>query len=409
MHRRHFLAGLAAAGLPALAGAAAPAPAPVAGPKLGVDLFSLRSQGWNAFQLLDYCAKFGVRTVHFSEIQFLGSLDDGHVREVGQHAASLGIEVEIGMRSICPSSSAFDPKAGTAEEQLTRMLHAATVAGSKLVRGFLGTFNDRKKAAPGSTKEPIESHIDNAIASLRAVRSRVLDAGLKIAIENHAGDMQARELKSLIEGAGPDFVGACFDSGNPCWVLEDPHLTLETLAPYILTSHIRDSYLWNTDEGTAVNWVRLGQGNVGIDSLLKRYMERCPGKAMSLEVIVMGPRMYPWRKPEFWDGYRTVRAWEFSRFLALAAAGKPQPPSPQVPKDKAAEQERADFEASMRWISSSSDPGPDRCVFTHVSAPEWLHNALSRAHTPSFEVRGSHPSNARELLTSAQFRRGRCR
>jgi len=229
------------------------------------------------------------------------------------------------------------------------MVHAATMARSKIVRAFLGTFRDRKKGAPGSSKEPIESHIDTAIQALRGVRSRVLDAGLKIAIENHAGDMQARELKMLIEGAGADFVGACFDSGNPCWVLEDPHLTLETLAPYILTSHIRDSYLWNTDEGTAVNWVRMGEGNVGISSLLKRYMELCPGKAMSLEVIVMGPMLYPWRKPEFWEGYRNVRAAEFARYLQLAAPGQPQPPLPQLSKEQAVAKERADFEASMRW------------------------------------------------------------
>ena len=40
-------------------------------------------------------AKFGARTVHFSEIQFLGSLEDEHVRKVGEHAASLGIEVRV--------------------------------------------------------------------------------------------------------------------------------------------------------------------------------------------------------------------------------------------------------------------------------------------------------------------------
>ena len=76
------------------------------------------------------------------------------------------------------------------------------------------------------------------------MRSRVLDSGLKIAIENHAGDMQARELKMLIEEAGKDFVGACLDSGNPLWTIEDPHLTLETLAPYVLTSHVRDTAVW---------------------------------------------------------------------------------------------------------------------------------------------------------------------
>ena len=50
---------------------------------------------------------------------------------------------------------------------------------------------------------------------LRNIRSKAMGEGIKIAIENHAGDMQARELKTLIEKAGPEFVGVCLDSGNP--------------------------------------------------------------------------------------------------------------------------------------------------------------------------------------------------
>ena len=87
----------------------------------------------------------------------------------------------------------------------------------------------------------IEKRIDDTVRVLKAVRSRVVDAGLKLAVENHAGDLQARELKRLIEEAGADFVGACLDAGNPVWAIEDPHLTLETLAPYVVTSHVRDS------------------------------------------------------------------------------------------------------------------------------------------------------------------------
>ena len=332
MQRRDFLA--AAGGAPLMAYEGAPV-------KLGVDLFSLRTQGWSPFEYLDYCAKWGARVVHFSEIRFLGGLEDGHVREVGDHAKKLGIEVEIGMRSVCPTSKLFDANAGTAEEQLTRMIRAATIANSKIVRCVLGSMEDRKT-------RPIEQHIEATAHVLRNVKSRVVDAGLKIAIENHAGDMQGRELLSLIQQAGPDFVGACLDSGNPLWTLEDPHLTLETLASYVLTSHIRDSYLWDTPQGTAVRWVRMGDGNVDIAGYVKRYVQKCPGRALSLEIIVTGPRVFAWKTPEFWDGYRTVPAWEFSRFLALAAAGKPQPPMPPVPREQAAELERADFEASMR-------------------------------------------------------------
>ena len=43
--------------------------------KLGIDLFSIRSQGWTPIQYLDYCAKQGARVVHFSEVRFIGSLD----------------------------------------------------------------------------------------------------------------------------------------------------------------------------------------------------------------------------------------------------------------------------------------------------------------------------------------------
>jgi 3-oxoisoapionate decarboxylase len=333
MTRRSFIA--AAGTAPALAAA----PQPV---RLGVDLFSIRSQPWNAFEHLDYCARWKAKVVHFSEIRFIGSLEDDHLRKVRDHASKLGIEVEIGMRSICPTSKAFDPKQGTAEEQIARMLHAAQVVGSPIVRCFQGTSADR--ATPGG----IDARIDDSVKTLRACKSRIVDSGLKIAIENHAGDMQARELKRLVEEAGRDYVGVCLDSGNPLWVLEDPHLTLETLHPYVLTSHIRDTALWRVPEGVAVAWVRMGEGNVGIDDYVRKFQQLCPGRALSLEVIVTPPRTYAIQDPKFWEAYKTVPAWEFARFLKLADNGKPHPNDPPVSKELAAEKERTDLEASMR-------------------------------------------------------------
>lgn len=311
--------------------------------KFGVDLFSVRSQGWTPFEHLDYCAKWNVQVVHFSEIRFIGGLEEEHLKRVRAHAEKLGIEIEIGMRSICPSSKMFDRSQGTAEEQLTRMLQAARTVGSRIVRAVLGSSADRSGAMP------IEGHIENTVKVLRAVRSRVLDSGLKVAIENHSGDMQARELRMLIEEAGTDYVGACLDSGNPLWTLEDPHLTLETLAPYVLTSHVRDSAVWRTPQGAAVQWVRMGEGNVGIAEYIKKFAERCPGKALSLEVIVTGPRPFNYLEPKFWEAYRKTPAWEFARFLALAEKGTPPPPTPPVPREAAAAREREDLEASIRW------------------------------------------------------------
>jgi sugar phosphate isomerase/epimerase len=311
--------------------------------KFGLDLFSVRSQGWTPFQHLDYCAKWGIQVVHFSEIRFLGSLEEENLKRVRAHAAELGIEVEIGMLSICPTSTMFNKSQGTAEEQLTRMVTAAQTVGSRIVRCVLGSSADRAGAIP------LEVHIENTVKVLRNVRSRVVDAGLKVAVENHAGDLQAREMKMLIEAAGPDFVGSCLDSGNPLWTIEDPHLTLETLGSYVLTSHVRDSAVWNTPQGAAVSWVRMGEGNIGMEDYIREYAAKCSGRALSLEVIVMGPRNFNYRDPKFWDAYRQTPAWEFTRFQALADKGAPRPAPPRLSGEAAAAREREDVEASIRW------------------------------------------------------------
>jgi len=342
MPRRTFLA----AGAAALACRGADAAAVAGEVKFGLDLFSLRSQGWTPIQYLDFCAKWAIQVVHFSEVRFLGNLEEENLKQVRAHAEKLGIEVEIGMLSICPTSTLFDKSQGAAEQQLTRMVGAARTVGSRIVRCVLGSAADRSGAIP------IEGHIENTVRVLRNVRARVVDAGLKMAIENHAGDLQAREVKMLIEEAGTDFVGSCLDSGNPLWTIEDPRLTLETLAPYVLTSHVRDTAVWIAPQGAAVAWTRMGEGNIGMEDYIREFAAKCPGRALSLEVIVTGPRFYNYHDPKFWDAYRQTPAWEFVRFLSLAEKGAPREAPPRLSGEAAVARELEDVEASIRWTKA---------------------------------------------------------
>jgi sugar phosphate isomerase/epimerase len=308
--------------------------------RLGVDLFSVRSQKWSPFESLDYCAKLGAKLVHFSELQYLGSLDDANLKAVRDYAKRLGVAIEVGTRTCCPTSKSFDPKKGTGEEQMLRAMHAAHVTGSPIVRTFMGMSNDR---------DPIERHMEAMAALLKGLRSRIMDAGLKIAIENHAGDMQARELKSLVEMAGKDYVGVCLDSGNPLWALEDPHLTLETLYPYVLTTHNRDTAVWRVPEGAAVAWTRMGEGNVGISEYIQKLRRLRPDLPVTLEIIVTNARIFPYLDQKFWDAYRNQPAWEFARFLKIAEQGHPRDPLPPLKGDAALARERADLESSVTF------------------------------------------------------------
>jgi sugar phosphate isomerase/epimerase len=251
------------------------------------------------------------------------------------------------MGSICESSTWFAGGAGTAAAQLDRMLDVAQLLGSKIVRCYQGSSEDRPGSAIGEALAPrsrhrFTDHIANTIATLRSVRGHALDLGVRIAIENHAGGLHSQQLRAIIEEAGPDFVGAVFDAGNAMWTLETPMMALETLSPYVLTSHIRDSAVWEVPEGVAVQWCPLGLGSAGIPTLVTRFAQLCPGRAFSLEIInVAEPRLFRYHDPAFWDGYRDIPAWSFAGWLEVARIGRRYASQPVLTAPAAAESDYA--------------------------------------------------------------------
>jgi sugar phosphate isomerase/epimerase len=286
--------------------------------KLGVDIFSLRFNEWNAFELLEYASQLGLQVVHFSEMEPFESLEVSYLQDVKRAADDLGISIEVGMGSICPTSTTFSPERGTVKEQLIEMLHVAAELGSPALRCYLGSNADRR------TDMPLEGHCVAVVANLRDVRSLALDLDVKIAIENHAGDLQGRELARLIEKAGPDFVGACIDSGNPLWVAESPFVTLSHLAPYVIMSHIRDTAVWPHPRGAVAQWVAMGEGTVGIDRWSQMYLSACPNTNFTLEIITsLPPRLINYMDEEYWSVYPQTPASEFAQYLELVQGGRP--------------------------------------------------------------------------------------
>lgn len=286
--------------------------------KLGVDIFSLRFNDWDAFRHLGYAAEIGLDVVHFSDLSTFRSDDSGYLNELRQEADRLRLAIEVGMGSICPTSTTFKADQGSAADQLGHMLRIAAILGSPAVRCYMGANADRR------TTTPLAAHLDATIATCQAVRDPAMELGIKIAIENHAGDLQGRELAKLIERAGPEFVGACIDSGNPLWVAESPFTTLEHLAPFVVMCHVRDTAVWPHPDGAVAQWVVMGEGNVGIDEWARQFRHLCPQIPFTLEVIAtLPPRVLPYLSPDYWDVYPDTPAREFARFLALVQSGQP--------------------------------------------------------------------------------------
>ncbi|HYW43134.1 MAG TPA: TIM barrel protein [Bryobacteraceae bacterium] len=329
---------------------------------LGFDTYSLNRLGWKAIQLLDYAASQKLDTIQLSSLSDFESLEPAYLQKVKDHAAQLGILLQTGMGSICPSSSNFNKTAGDAVEQVRKTLQVSNALGSRIMRCYLGTNQDRRGPIP------IEGHIENTVKVLKALRSQALDLGVKFAVENHAGDLLAREMKTLITEAGTDFVGSNLDTGNPVWVAEDPLLTMEVLGPYVLTTHMRDSVVYEHPRGAAVQWVVLGDGSIDFKAIMACYRRMCPKATFQLEVITgSGPRIMPFYEPEFWQVYPKMPAADFVRFLELAKKGHPlMAPmliggrgGNQPPEYRAAllAQQRVDLERSLEYARKVLDVG----------------------------------------------------
>lgn len=316
-------------------------------PCLGFDNYALRALGWKAGQILDYAATLKLDVVLFSDFDVYESLADDHLRDLKRRADDLGLQLYAGMLSICPSSVIFDPRRGSAETQLRLCLRIARLLGSPVARCVLGKVEDRR--SPGG----ITARIAETLAVLRAVRGEALDAGIRIAIENHAGDMNSTELLELIDAAGRDFVGATLDTGNALWALEEPMQALETLGPVTVCTGIRDSYLWETPEGATLQWTAVGTGLVDWAAFFRRFAELCPQAPVIIETISGRPIFLPVLRDYFWDAYPRATPATLAALLRLARSGEPREPfnPPSGKEDERATQQLqlTELERSVRY------------------------------------------------------------
>jgi sugar phosphate isomerase/epimerase len=291
--------------------------------RLGLDTYSLRWQGWDAFMFLEYAAGVGLDNVQFSERSTLASLDDTYLESLKQRADGLGLSVELGMLSFDRYSSFFRAEYGTGEQQLADLLRAASVVGSPVVRCLLGGQAERLGPVP------FQQHVEEFLRVLGTLAPLARDLGIKVAVENHGGvDFLARELRALVEIAGSDYVGVCLDTGNPAYAAEDPVVSTEILAPYIVATQVRDTRVWAVAEGAMAQWTPLGQGNVDLPRIRDILSNQAPKVAFNLEIITGGePTLIPYADPgsDFWRAYPDMLARDFVRFAALAQSGRPEP------------------------------------------------------------------------------------
>ena len=315
---------------------------------LGLDAHSVRGMKWSAIQLIDYANEQKLDAVLLNGLHYFESLEDAHLAKLKALADTKGVSIRIGAGGISQGAGGFKNTFGTPEQSLAKAVKVAVALGSPSVNVKIGGIDDRYK--PGG----IEARIDEAVATMKAVRNRASDAGIKFAFENHAGDTRSEEVLAIIEATGPDLCGAMLDPGNALWAMEDPMQQLEKLGKHVLCSSVRDYMVWQSPEGATFQWTAIGEGLMDVPTYVNRFKTLCPDAPLFVESISNLAFPIRFLTEAFWQGFPRVKAADISAFLALCRKGHElkivTPPAGTDAKDFEQQLQKSEFTRSIATL-----------------------------------------------------------
>lgn len=322
---------------------------------IGLCNHSLRGMRLNAHQLIEYAIQQKLDSVLLNTFQPFESLENSHLSKLKALADSGGVSIYTGAGSISTKSSKFTDKYGTPEELIVEGIQVATAVGSPIVGVRIGDINDRY------IDGGIEAHMEAVIAVMKSVRTQVLDSGVKLAFENHAGDLRTEELLTIINETGPDICGALFDPANAFWAMENPMHALNKLEPTIICTSIRDIQVWDIEDGAMFQGMAVGEGVLDFPLYVKIMAEKCPGVPLHIETISNSARPIPFLKDEFWKGFPNLKASGLVDFLKLVRQGEPmeleKPPSGMNKKAFDIQHQQKELLTSIKYLSENCNAG----------------------------------------------------
>lgn len=322
---------------------------------IGLCNHSLRGMKLNARRLIDYAAEANLDSVLLNTFQPFDSLDKKHLTALRKMADQNGVSIYTGAGSISETSTKFNDKYGKPRELLLEGIRVASLVGSPVVGVRIGAIQERYLDGG------IQAHIDAVVKVMRSVRTQALDAGVKFAFENHAGDLRSKELLGLINATGTDICGALYDPANAVWALEDPMIALNVLGENIICTSVRDVAVWETSGGISFQGMAIGEGMLDFRKYAHTMANLCPGVPLHIETISNSARPVPFLMPGFLDGFPDLKVADIAELLRLAKKGKPQktvrPPAGIDRKMFDIDQQQYELKKSIKYLRENCNAG----------------------------------------------------
>ncbi len=301
--RRDFLAVLAATGLP-YSGSSISSNART---RMGVGQYSF-SHPKPALEFLEYCSSLGAGGVQTE----LNTLDAVYVKRLRQRAEELGMYLE-GIVSL--------PRGDT--DQFERAVRAAKDAGALCLRS---ACLDGRRYEDFSTLTEWKNFVSDSKARIARALPILQKHRVPLALENHK-DWTVDELPALLKEYESEYLGVCLDTGNNIALLDDPMEVVERLAPYAVSTHIKDMALEEYAQGFLLVEVPLGEGLLDMKRIAGSIRRARPKTKFTLEMITRSPLKIPCLNEKYWETFAERSGRYLARTLALARSGNPNRPS----------------------------------------------------------------------------------
>jgi sugar phosphate isomerase/epimerase len=137
------------------------------------------------------------------------------------------------------------------------------------------------------------------VAQLQAMKPVIEAHPIVVGLENHK-DHTSVELAELLHMLDSRRIGVCFDFGNNISLLEEPRQTLETLAPFVVTTHLKDMAVKPTADGFELSEVPLGEGLLPLADMIATLRKHRPDVPMCLEMLTRDPLQVPYKTERYW-------------------------------------------------------------------------------------------------------------
>jgi sugar phosphate isomerase/epimerase len=284
----------------------------------------------DTYEFLEHCHGLGATGIQ--------SAINGDLPKIRARAGQLGMFIE----AIAPL-----PKNGDMSGFEHAMQNAKAV-GALLVRVNAGG----RRYEDFSTLADYQAFASRSKSAIRSAVAICEKNKIPFALENHK-DWTLEQIVEILKGYSSENVGACVDFGNNISLLDDPLDVVEQLAPYAVTTHVKDMGMESYPEGFLLSEVRLGEGALDLPRMFTMIRQARPKANLILEMITRDPLKVPCLTDNYWATFPDRSGRNLARTLRLvqsqAKRGKPLPRISQLGHEEQLRIEEDNVQACLQY------------------------------------------------------------